>query len=112
MAFTNIQTGNYENINNIDRSTRNQHQFQQLNGQTSSANSTISTTNKNYLNSSGSLNYNQSNNSSQFQLMGLPTTPNNTMQSRTNCSSPASNSSSITTKSSPTTAGNLASNFF
>jgi len=91
LAFTSSQrqAGNYENINNVFN------RFQtnpQLNGQTS--------INKGYLNTSGSLNYNQSINSSQNQIMGLPST--NTMQSRTSCSSPASNSSSITTKSSPT----------
>lgn len=101
IAFTSQQqqssSGNYENINNVfDRFARNQ-QFQQLNGQTSDSNSV----NKSYLNTSGSSNYNQSTSSSQHQMMGLPSA--NTMQSRTNCSSPASNLSSITTKSSPTT---------
>ena len=97
---------NYENV--FDRYARNQQQqFQQLNGGPTSGKG-------GYLGPAptggGSLNYpttnsnNQSANSGQHQLMGLPAT--NTMhQSRTNCSSPASNSS-ITSKSSPS-AGNL-----
>lgn len=108
MSFSTQNTGssNYENINNVfDKFARNQ-QFSKLNGQTN---------NKGYLNqqaTTGSLNYQQTNSNNQstnsgysHQLMGLPTT---TMQSRTNCSSPASNSSITTSKSSPT-AGNLAS---
>lgn len=100
IAFSNLG-GNYENINNMfDRFGRSQ---QLSSGQTKGyLNTSSSSTNVNSnLSTTGSLNFsnNQSatSNSSQHQMMGLPSATN-AIQSRTNCSSPAS----ISSKSSPT----------
>lgn len=93
MAYSNTSS-NYENINNVfDRFVKNQQiQMQNQNNQP-----------KGFLNVSNSLNYNQTANSNQHQIMGLPS--NNNIPSRTNCSSPFS-SSSITSKNSTNATGN------